>query len=599
MSLVIETERWHFTLEGDRKASVWASRIPARDPQLRVSASGGGTITALAVDGQDRPVSGVSYVGGGPSLFEETRYRLTVASRTGGRPRLLHLDPSLIRSVTPIPGHPDVVSGTINFHAQVGLTRFLVQDDESSLEITVEVRPSKLDYQDDYDRLLEGVAGLTRQLVLEFLRATTREIGVEGADGQRTVEWLVLLRSEIRGLELALNYIVSEPHRQLVREPQFIPAERIRRPSAETRRAAIRGSGQGEWITSPAIGRLRSKLPASVPQETTDNPENRWLRQQLDLATRSLAQVRQDFFQAAHSRGRRPSTRALAIVSELEQMEETLAPFLSLAPFVDVSQSTLGDISSLTLQGRPGYREAYQSLLRLRMSLLLGGSALETPLRDISDLYEIWCFLAVLERLSAVLGTPVDIHDLVELSDNGVNLRLVAGATSAVTVEAPDCVVRVSYNREYKALSGAQRPDIVIEVFRPDLAPLVLIMDAKYRLDTTPEYVRTFGCPGPPADAVGQLHRYRDAIVVKYAGYPKGRPVVRAVALFPLSEADSDDWLDHQYFASIDAMGVGAIPFLPTNMTWVDEWLRHALQAPAAVLAWPGPDFIAWSELTR
>ncbi len=280
-------------------------------------------------------------------------------------------------------------------------------------------------------------------------------------------------------------------------------------------------------------------------------------------------------------------------------MEETLAPFLAISPLADASSWVSSGFASLILQGRPGYREAYLALLRLNMALMVGGEALDIPMRDLSELYEIWCFLAVVHRVSAVLEKPVEVFSLIELRDNGLRLMVVPGQQSTVKVLAESCEVHVTYNQSFRMLSGTQRPDIVVEIRRGGMPPVLLLLDAKYRLDTTPEYVGSFGSPGPPVDAIGQLHRYRDAIVVKYPKYPLGRPVVRAIALFPLGGADSDGWLKHSFFSSIDDVGIGALPFLPTNMDYVEEWLRHGMTVPATQLAWPGPDFIAWAQLAR
>lgn len=596
----IRTSRWEVTLEGENRASVWEGRPGAPAPRLQVRVDRRDGIELVATDHAPQRTGERVYDGLGTRLVEETSYRLSIVSRRGTQPSLKHLDPSLIRDVRPIPGHRDVISGSINFKSQIGDSRFVIEDGESALEVIVEVRPTKLDYEADYEDLLESVSGLARQLVLEFLRATTRGATPATRDDQRQIEWLLLLREEIASLEEALTYVVAHPHRQLVRETRMTPVERIRRPSTATRRALMRGSGQGAWEKTDGIGRHRSKLPASQPYETLDSAENRWLYLQLVHATSSLARLRHDFTASQRPRpGSKPSPRALAIAEELAGMEATLAPFLTLSPFAEASASVPQSFTSLTLQGRPGYREAYQALLRLNMSLTVTGEALSIPIRDLSELYEIWCFLAVVSRVSEVLGTPIDLFDLIELRDTGVRLTVVPGAQSTVRLVSDRCEVRVTYNREYRMRSGPQRPDIVIEILRDDMPPVLLLLDAKYRLDTTPDYVRDFGCPGPPADAIGQLHRYRDAITVKYPKYSQGRPVVRAVALFPMGEGDAESWVDHPYFEAIDEVGIGGLPFLPSNMSWVEEWLKYGIQAPPNRLAWPGPDFIAWREVGR
>lgn len=599
MSLRIQTDRWDITVEGINKASVWEGRAGSQQPRLRVTTEGRDRVLEVTTDATTSHPKARTYDGVGARLVEETNYRLSIVNKVGKQPTLAHLDPSLVRDVRPIPGYADVLSGNINFRSQVGDSRFLISDDESSIEVIVEVRPSKLDYETDYEDLLDSVTGLARQLVLEFLRATTRGASTGTDPSTRQIEWLLLLREEVQGLKDALAYIAANPHQQLVRETQLVAAERIRRPSAATLRAVIRGSGEGSWQVSPGIGRHRSRLPASQPYETLDSPENRWLRVQLERATKSLAQLREAHKASQSNRKGMPNARNVAIANELAAMEESLVPFLSTSPLADAAAIVAQGFTSLTLQGRPGYREAYQALLRLNMSLIVGGDAVNIPMRDLSELYEIWCFLAVVHQVSEVLDTPIDVFDLIELRDTGVRLNLVPGAKSTVKIQAVTCTANVTYNREYPMRSGPQRPDIVIELLRDDMPPVLLLLDAKYRVDSTPEYVRAFGCPGPPADAIGQLHRYRDAITVKYPRYRRGRPVVRAAALFPLGEDDAQAWVEHPYFEAIDEVGIGALPFLPSNTAWVEEWIRHGINAPADRLAWPGPDFIAWSHVQR
>lgn len=378
----------------------------------------------------------------------------------------------------------------------------------------------------------------------------------------------------------------------------MISSNRIRRPSAATRRAIARGRGGGEWIASAGIGLHRSRLPSSAPIETTDNGENRWIKQQLKRAVTTLSMLRKSF-RPARRRGvsQRVSARAAAIGTELKAMEESLSPFLARSPFVAASGPIPHSFASLTLQGRPGYREAYQSLVRLNMALTVEGDALDVPVSDLSDLYEIWCFLAVIDLVSRALDLDVDLMNLVELRDNGIQLAVTPGAASTIRLDGDFGYVKISYNREYRMLSGVQKPDIVIELVRESMPPVLLLLDAKYRVVATPEYVDSYGCPGPPADAVGQLHRYRDAIIVRYPKYGRGRPVVRAAALFPLSVEHSALWTQHPYYRSIEEVGVGALPFLPTNTNMVAEWVIDALQSTQSTLAWPGPDFIAWSRI--
>jgi hypothetical protein len=146
-------------------------------------------------------------------------------------------------------------------------------------------------------------------------------------------------------------------------------------------------------------------------------------------------------------------------------------------------------------------------------------------------------------------------------------------------------------------LTGTQTPDVVIEIARDDMPTVILVLDAKYRLDASEEYVNAFGGPSAPIDAINQLHRYRDAIVLAGEHGRLARVVVRGVALFPLSETASADYVSHRLCESLDVLGVGALPFLPRNQTWVSTWIRSVIEAPNSAIAWPGPPFSAWESV--
>lgn len=137
--------------------------------------------------------------------------------------------------------------------------------------------------------------------------------------------------------------------------------------------------------------------------------------------------------------------------------------------------------------------------------------------------------------------------------------------------------------------TGEQRPDIVLR-FRHDSWPdLVVVLDAKYRLDASDEYVKQYGSPGPPQDAVSALHRYRDAIVEETTAKDLERPVVKGAALFPLNAHDSTDFPSSRLNEALDRLGIGALPFLPGNTGHVRSWLEQLLTMPPQKLAEPGP----------
>ncbi len=104
---------------------------------------------------------------------------------------------------------------------------------------------------------------------------------------------------------------------------------------------------------------------------------------------------------------------------------------------------------------------------------------------------------------------------------------------------------------------------------------LHLVLDAKYRLDDSPEHIDRYGAPGPPEDAINVLHRYRDAIL-EHHEHPK-RSVVQAAAAFPYHPPPGQDFAATKLYQSLAEVGVGAIPVLPGETSLLERWLRAAL----------------------
>ena len=94
-----------------------------------------------------------------PRLFEQTDYRVVARATAGGRVRIAHRDPVLVGDLSEEDGGR-LALGYVNFGSQVGRSEFAVfVDGVAEFDLEVEVFPTKLDYVDDYERIVE-LAGL-------------------------------------------------------------------------------------------------------------------------------------------------------------------------------------------------------------------------------------------------------------------------------------------------------------------------------------------------------------------------------------------------------------------------------------------------------
>jgi uncharacterized protein len=533
-----------------------------------------------------------------PTAGARTTYVLFAESTTGDKVELLHRDPNLIKRVTSPTGHPELVTGPLTFRGQVGLTTFELRSaGQPRLTVELEVYPSKLDYASDYEALLIEVNSASRGLALEYLRSTHRHGASERDLRPSDVEFATLLRHHMRSLQRSLRWIGQHPHRQLLQTPDISRVEAIQRPSRLTKHAVRRKQGHGPFVQLPEIGPVHARLPGMRSVETLDTPEHRWLRAALLSLKRQISSlidgVRADIV-SAEAAGR-STVRLEAELAELTASHSATARMISSSPISEAVGNVASGFSSLTLLQMPGYREAMQAILSMNEGLAVDLGGIDISVKDLDVLYEIWCFLAVASLIYEFFGGEPDFSALFENSEKGLRTRLRYGSELILNVSQRD-KYRLIYNKSYPGYTGTQRPDVVLVIEREGWPDMHVIFDAKYRLDASDTHIQSYGLPGPPQDAINALHRYRDAIVIDYETKNRQRPVVSGAALFPLDSTNSVGWPSSPLGVSLGTLGIGALPYLPSNENFVRQWLYQQLAGSSEELSSLGPEFSAPGE---
>ncbi len=507
-----------------------------------------------------------------PVLFEERNYELIVRSKlTAVQPASVFRDPTLIVQRTVV-ADANLLALTVRFRGQVGRTDFSFRAGEETLVIEAEVFPSKIDYVEDYEELLEGVAAARRTLILEYLRGTYRQARADRDEAGSGIEWLTLLRIHLGALNAAIQYINSSPRRALVRDDAVTPAHRVRGSSSGATRAVVRGLGFGDFQDVPGVGPVRSRIRVSRAFESLDTFEHRWIRSRLKFVHARLLELESE--QAARVRrsvertGKRPP-RLDAELSEIGELREMvgqllLSPVMSSAT-VEVSASA----TSLQLQSAIGYSQAYRVLSVLGAALAGDDGTDKYSTSDLNDLYETWCFLKVAQVTAELLGAEVDVSELIPDDSSGLRFTLRKGLSRSVKLSGKFVQAALAFNPAFDVPTGVQKPDIVLRVVASGGVDVMVVLDAKYRIDGSSEYIKQFGSAGAPIDAVNQLHRYRDAIQVINSNGEAIRPVVAGVALFPWPTPASD----HRLREAANDVGIGALPLLPGNDSDLRDWL--------------------------
>jgi predicted component of viral defense system (DUF524 family) len=516
----------------------------------------------------------------GPCLREELPYNVLLHGSDKRRVELRHRDPTIVKSLYSREGG-SLLHGTIKFVSQIGRSRFSVfVDNKPEYDFEVEVFPSKLEYAADYALLLADLQDVLAGLVLEYLRSTFQfGLTVESSDNTR-LEWILLLRHTIGDLERALHYVERHPHQGLVRERVATRAEKVRRADATTFRTITRGKGQGPKSKTASGLVLHSRLPARRSQLTWNTPEHRWFASQLSRIRQSLAEL-QLLERKIHSANK---SRQRRILEEITNLEVRVAALQRLPLITNAKGSVPPGFSSLTLQARPGYREARQACLILLQGLRVNGGPVGLSVKELHCLYEYWCYLKLVRLVAKITGEKVPVREMFSITQNGLQVRLRRGTTQTIKFAHGDRCLELAYNPHYTgdAFIRPQNPDVVLTFRYRGWPTMSLVFDAKYRIDASPAYVKEYGIPGPPQDSMNALHRYRDSILEETG--PEGprserfkHTVVECVALYPYADVENR-FPTSPLRAKLTDVGIGAIPFLPRETRYLEEWLRFVLQ---------------------
>ncbi len=503
-----------------------------------------------------------------PGLTEQTRYRLLLESRDGRPVALCHANPALLRDLHALE-EGRLWHGSLHFGTYAGRTTFVVwHDDRPHLRLELEIFPTRLAYRADYEAMLADLEMWTVAPALRFGSGVRQPGRMQAGPPDGLPSWIAHLAAMLDALEAAFRHIARRPLTDVRMQRCWQPLEAVQRPDTALHRALQTGNGQGPEVRLAGVRtrRLHRTLRTIV---TTDTPEHRWLAWQLDHTLRQmqhLAERQRHPDEAARRRRKALPELATQLVMLQQQLPAATLPLLPPPP-------------TPRLLRAEGYRQAYRIFqwLRRKLSLLSGLFLFEVG--QIHTLYEYWCYLTLVRLLNRGTGRPLPLplHRLFTLSDDGMQLRPVRGRR--LTFPLPDgSRLRLVYNPRWggRVLLVPQQPDLLLSRIRPNAPPVHYVLDAKYRLDASPAYVHRYGVPGPPTDALNDLHRYRDALSSYFTRRGNGT-VIQALALYPYRDSEAGRFAESRLARALAEDGIGALPLLPGATEYLEHWLQHVL----------------------
>jgi hypothetical protein len=436
---------------------------------------------------------------------------------------------------------------TLQYRGAVGEVEWKWATLQGTLMIHLESFPTKMDYRDDF-------AAIRRELerIAPMLTASASGQAGAGFDAdsslaqESNIEWITLVTRELDQLTTKMPRLLPALRRRVDRGASVVMSDRLRRARPVSRRA-VPGSGR--------------PTPLLVQRFTDSDvtPLNGHLRWEIDqLRAKALSVTTAEWYRVLDSELRVHVDRLLHSAMEWSKPLAHVPPVMNLPSL----HTNLRD---------PLYEGVFRHLRQLRAALVpLQGASL-VGLKDLPTLYEYWVFLRVVEILRARFPTVVSFDEpLVQRA--GSHQVMVAGRRSRVRLrDDAGREVKCQYNRSFTDLpTTAQRPDAVIWI---DDDARMLIIDAKYRIQSDSEYVARFGMPGPKREDINVIHRYRDAIV---GSQPPHRQLTRG-GLIAFPGRESARYRNHQFFRSWHSVRVGGVPMLPAGTTMMEELIAEYL----------------------
>ncbi|MCK8825396.1 restriction endonuclease-like protein [Fuchsiella alkaliacetigena] len=505
-----------------------------------------------------------------PFFFEWQDYQLIIQSKDNSQLEFYHSNRGIRESVTPLSGDPSILTGQINFRNDVGYSELEIRKEGIPLLILkIEVFPSKLDYQQDYNNLLREVNQEVYNLAYDFLRRTFQEMSLSAEQDISHSEFFTILDTIFTNFKKAFRRIKKSPHHRLNETRQVRPASKVKKINKQSIK----------WLRkNPAVYDQELELPVEMLDidkrtsfDTFENKFVKWMIEEVIKKTREFLQR----YRAIYGRDVEVEVvnRARSMISELDYILKR--SFLS-----RVGELYKMDSLSLVLQMAPGYREMYKYYLMLKKGLNINGEVFNQSMKETWKLYEYWCFL----KINRILSDEYELikSTLIDFDYSGIYVTLNTSRSAEVEYKNTKTgeKFKLGYNlKEGVGVTTGQKPDTVLSLQKENSqVQYKFVFDAKYRLNPAypdSSYGRKYAGPGPEEETINTMHRYRDAIVYRSSNDFK-RTIVGAYILFPYN--DEEEFRNHHFYQSIEQVNVGAFPFLPDSTELVSEFLEELIE---------------------
>ena len=552
--------------------------------------------------------SATEWDGQPPVFYETATYNVSIHLKNiASEPQELHKLKEVTELFTALPINKEktewLLSAPLSFVNEPGIFDLTfkyrpIGKPERTDTFTFRVVSPKLDTKGDYNHILDEINAQYNEIVFQYLTLTLQNLQ-RGGRSDNDVVWLSIFRNIVADYVRAVTYIVNRPHLRQTRTVYHDRADRIKRwtPAMEEEYA--------EREAEKTLVRTYFRHEEII--HTHNTRENRFVKYTLDRISKRLGSI----VSTIKAKNAKAKAADKVADSELEELDGYIASLRRLSHsslFRNLRGEPLHS-ESMVLQKRTGYAQVYRHWLLLRKGIELFEGANAIGVRPIWELYELWCFLKMRRMVADILDLHFDNRE--EITEEPMPMVKPFEDNNQEHTVYYECKdgskVRLHYQHTYSRRTGEvhtatteNRPDIVLSILKatkPNDIELTYLFDAKYRLlddnrlnrEDREEWNEAGGADTPPADAINQMHRYRDAIYYDSDKYSNtAKEIIGGYILFP-GRGDNDSVRKRFFYKSIETVNIGAFPLLPdasdpsNEGTLLYEFLTKVLTMPHAI----------------
>ncbi len=362
----------------------------------------------------------------------------------------------------------DVSEGRISPNIYVGSLPLTVYNKTTQIdydEINIEVLATKLDdnsipkedpnYRKNYQFMLKDIAEKCTELLMQINSPITQNFEINfDKDNETIYQRFAFVSSLINTNEFdeAVYKIIASPTTKWLEELELKDIRSVRRMNSFSIRQIASRSNRVKLATP--IGNLYdvpTKIETTHKSETTDTPENRFIKHALEVFLQFCIDCRNSFITNGYSKSK----------IEAEALVEKLENHLNHPFFKEIERPTTLKLNSPALQRKSGYRELLNAWLQFDLAAKLiwkgGDDVYKAGKRDIAVLYEYWLFFVLYD----LMKTKFKINDnsetykhLIEPTDDGLNVMVKSGKLTALEgtykSDGRELHIKFSYNRTFE-----------------------------------------------------------------------------------------------------------------------------------------------------